>query len=183
MGYYGEGTDQTDRSNVIQIEALNLNYPAPDSWFNSTNSLFNSSLRSVFSNLNQVGCLTWSQLLAKNNNNPGTAESDVQNCMELNAASPYFDGGLLQMNQIGSFYFMSTRNNVFSNINQKGSLTVHDTSFVITTGVSGPVTSTSSSQTSTSSGVSTSATSSSSLNSGAIVVINIILLYAMIILC
>jgi len=144
--------------------------------------------------LNQVGCLTYAQLLAKDNNDLIVVEQDVQNCLELNAASPYFDGGLLQMNQIGSFYYMSTRNNAFSNINQKGSITVHDTSFVITTGTgeSGTVTSTSSSssssssssgQSGTSNGASTSSTSTSTESSGAIMVINIILLYAMIIFC
>jgi len=124
-GNAGEGIDQTDRNNVIQIESMDSNYPAPDSFFTSTNALFNSTTRLLFGYLDQVGCLNWTQLLTKNGNSANNAESDVQNCMKLNAASPYFDGGLLQMNNVGSYYYMSTRNNNFSNRMQKGSITVH----------------------------------------------------------
>ena len=44
--------------------------------------------------------------------------------MKLNAASQYFDGGLVQMNTVGDFYYMSTRNNNFSNRLQKAEIYV-----------------------------------------------------------
>jgi len=48
--------------------------------------------------------------------------------MKLNAASQYFDGGLVQMNTVGDFYYMSTRNNNFSNRLQKAEIYVVEAS-------------------------------------------------------
>merc|ERR1712146_682309 len=47
-----------------------------------------------------------------------------QNCMKLNAADAYFDGGLVQMDRIGDFFYQSSRNNNFSNRSHKASITV-----------------------------------------------------------
>jgi len=69
--------------------------------------------------------LTWEELLEKNENNRQRAEEDVQNCMKLNAASKYFDGGLVQMEKTGTFHYMSSRNNNFSNRSQKVCLLLH----------------------------------------------------------
>jgi len=77
-------------------------------------------------NLDQVGCLDWETLLAENNNNENNAEQDIRNCMKLNAAEPYFDGGLIQMNNTGTFFYMSSRNNNFTNRSQKGTLEVNN---------------------------------------------------------
>eukprot|EP01119_Soliformovum_irregulare_P012100 TRINITY_DN3123_c0_g1_i2.p1 TRINITY_DN3123_c0_g1~~TRINITY_DN3123_c0_g1_i2.p1 ORF type:complete len:123 (+),score=39.42 TRINITY_DN3123_c0_g1_i2:89-457(+) len=71
-----------------------------------------------------TGCLTMDKPLAKNNNNAGAVEQDKQNCMKLNAGTPYFDGGLIRMNSTGTFYYMNTRNNNFSNRGQKGSIAI-----------------------------------------------------------
>ncbi len=50
---------------------------------------------------------------------------DIKNCMKLNAApSPYFDGGLVQMNSTGIYYYMCTRNNNFGSRTQKGTIVV-----------------------------------------------------------
>jgi hypothetical protein len=62
--------------------------------------------------------------MTKNNNNANQIEQDKQNCMKLNAASPYFDGGLIRMNKTGTFYYMSSRNNNFTNRGQKAQMTV-----------------------------------------------------------
>jgi hypothetical protein len=41
--------------------------------------------------------------------------------MKLNAApTGYFDGGLIKMENTGTFYYMSSRNHNFSNRDQKG---------------------------------------------------------------
>ena len=37
---------------------------------------------------------------------------------------PHLDGGVVEMRHSGTFHFMSTRNNAFTNRSQKGSLTV-----------------------------------------------------------
>jgi len=72
--------------------------------------------------LEQDNCLTNDELLATNNNNQQQADADPKNCMKLNAAPQYFDGGLVRINSTGTFYYMSTRNNNFSNRSQKGSM-------------------------------------------------------------
>lgn len=50
---------------------------------------------------------------------------------ELDDASPYFDLGPKQITQTNSVYhYMSTRNNNFSNRDQKGEVIVYDFAFV-----------------------------------------------------
>jgi len=124
-GNAGEGTDQTDRSNMVQISAPDHHYPATDSWISSHKALFESSdLRTRMAMLDQTNCLTYAQLSAKNNANENNIETDVQNCMKLNAASPYFDGGLVKMNTSSTvgYFYMNSRNNNFTNRDQKGIL-------------------------------------------------------------
>lgn len=125
----GEGTPSTDRSNVVQLSSLEASYPASDSWLKDNDALFEgSTLRNRMAHLDQTGCLTQQQLLDANNNNAGNAKKDKRNCMKLNAApTPYFDGGLVQMNKTGTFYYMSSRNNNFSNRGQKSILIVAPT--------------------------------------------------------
>lgn len=75
--------------------------------------------------IDQKGCVPVATLLQQNNNNANTVNQLDTNCAKLNAAAtPYFDGGLVKMNQTGKFTYMSTRNNNFSNRTQKGQLTV-----------------------------------------------------------
>jgi len=124
-GNAGEGTDQTDRSNVVQIISASSSIPVTDTWIasNPGSVLFpDPGLRLRMAALDQVGCLNYTQLLAKNGQNANTAEADVQNCMKLNAAPAYFDGGAIKMNSTGEFHYMSTRNHNFSNRDQKGIL-------------------------------------------------------------
>merc|ERR1711916_110855 len=60
-----------------------------------------------------------------NDNNQDQADADSQNCMKLNAAkTPYFDGGLVKMNNVGTFQYFSSRNSNFSNRTQKGVIRV-----------------------------------------------------------
>jgi hypothetical protein len=124
-GNAGEGTSQTDRSNIVQIEVFDSSAPATDEWLNSHTALFESvSLRQYMAYLGQTDCLTYEELKAKNNNNQNNIEQDVQNCMKLNAAPRYFDGGLIRMNSTGTFYYMSSRNNNFTNRGQKGEIVI-----------------------------------------------------------
>jgi hypothetical protein len=124
-GNAGEGTDGTDRSNVVQLKEKGDNIPATDDWLASHTPLFESkALRLRMAMLDQTDCLTYEELLTKDGGNEGTVKADVQNCMKLNAASEYFDGGLIQMNMTGEFYYMSSRNNNFSNRGQKASILI-----------------------------------------------------------
>jgi len=67
-----------------------------------------------------------SLLLLDNNNNQDEADKDARNCYKLNAnPSPYFDGGIYEATKLGTFHYMSTRNNNFSNRSQKGKIVVN----------------------------------------------------------
>jgi hypothetical protein len=66
-------------------------------------------------------CRTFEQLQEAGNPN---ADEDPQNCQKLNAASDYFDGGLVQIQSVGTFHYMSSRNNNFTNRSQKGTIAV-----------------------------------------------------------
>jgi hypothetical protein len=129
-GNAGEGRAQTDRSNIVQIENTAKSHPVSNSWLKKHTPLFESaSLRKKMAMLDQptddpTKCKSYEALLAENNNNQNTAEQDDENCMKLNAASQYFDGGIIKMNNTGNFYFMSSRNNNFTNRDQKGSIIV-----------------------------------------------------------
>jgi len=107
--------------------SLSNSKPATDAWYsaNPKKVLFEDpATRLRFANLDQTGCVLRSALLAANGNNEGNAEEDVRNCGKLNAASQYFDGGVLRMNKTGTFYYMNTRNHNFSNRDQKGTIYV-----------------------------------------------------------
>jgi len=126
-GNAGEGTDQTDRSNYVQIVNLDNAYPITDAWIsaNPKNVMFDhASTRVSMATLDQTNCVTRAQILADNGDNDGDAEQNVTNCGKLNAAENYFDGGVHKMNKTGTFYYMSTRNHSFTNRDQKGTLYV-----------------------------------------------------------
>jgi len=114
----GEGKAATDRSNIVQISDLSKNYPMEDTEANyqamGISPLFESALvRQHYAFLDQNSC-------DDNTNN----DQDDTNCKKLNAASATIDGYPMRMNTSGSFFFMSTRNNNFSNRSQKGSIVV-----------------------------------------------------------
>jgi len=108
---------------MVQLESGTSSYPATDAWCNSNSHkvLFEDpATRLRFATLDQQNCLLNSQILSQNGNNQGNADEDVRNCGLLNAAEPYFDGGVLKMNKTGTFLYMNTRNHNFSNRDQKG---------------------------------------------------------------
>jgi hypothetical protein len=124
-GNAGEGTDQTDRSNMVQISDFDASYPASDDWIAKNTPLFETKqLRQWMSYLGQTNCPSLADLQRNNNNNQNAIETDPTNCMKLNAAPRYFDGGLIRMNKTGTFYYMSSRNNNFTNRGQKGEIVI-----------------------------------------------------------
>jgi len=127
QGNAGEGTAGTDRSNIVQLSTMTANVPAKDDWLSdSTNAMFpDKDLRTHMSYLGQSNCLSYEDLKTKHGaNNDNDINTDPQNCMKMNAANQYFDGGLVQMNSTGEFHYMSSRNNNFTNRSQKASLDV-----------------------------------------------------------
>lgn len=128
----GEGRDRTDRSNIVQTEYAALSQPiSDDRWAALKGKLTpmfpDRATQYLMAHIGQPEdqCHTYDQLMEENNNNEDAVEQSLNNCMKLNAApTPYFDGGLVQMKTEGTFYYMSTRNNNFSNRTQKGVLVV-----------------------------------------------------------
>jgi len=119
-GNAGEGTAQTDRSNIIQMKAYADSYPVDDTWIsNNPNKVMfrDTNLRMNFGYLGQTNCLA-SSTNADNN--------DPSNCFKLNRAPAYFDGGLVLINSTdtGTYYYMASRNNNFSNRGHKAVLGV-----------------------------------------------------------
>jgi len=122
-GNAGEGTDQTDRSNMVQMERPDSSTPITEQWAKDhpRKVLFeDANTRLRMATLEQTDCVLLKELLNQNGNNENNAEQDIRNCGKLNAASQYFDGGVMRMNKTGTFHYMSTRNHNFSNRDQKG---------------------------------------------------------------
>ena len=114
LGNDGEGRAGTDRSNIVEIQDF---------------TGFNRILQGVFLppdlmdqflylNQNETHCFTPEQLKRANT-------QDVRHCALLNNASVYFNSRLFVIKVNGTYYYMSTRNNNFSNRNQKGVLIVN----------------------------------------------------------
>lgn len=112
----GEGRARTDRSNFVQIPDLNKNLP---SGFGSSSQFFGSSNRRRLAYLDQTDCATYEVL-----QNSGNANQDERNCYKLNAAGRYFDLGAVRVGDEGTYHFMSSRNNNFTNRAQKSSIIV-----------------------------------------------------------
>jgi hypothetical protein len=137
----GEGTDRTDRSNVCQMKDWTVSFPLSLDQQNLFDS-YATALQACL--LGQTNCVPVDTL-----NN----EQSTQNCGKLNAVmkpitpstldangypnngdqsgtgaktsfTAYFDLGALRWNNTGTYYYMGTRNNNFSNRGQKGVLTV-----------------------------------------------------------
>lgn len=123
----GEGTQQTDRSNMAQMYHVNENYPYEHYWGKPDEPMFqDDDLMHDMAFLDQENCLTYEALRAKNNNNNNAIEQDEQNCMKLNAADRYWNGGVHRVNKTGLYHYFSTRNNNFSNRGQKATIMVDD---------------------------------------------------------
>jgi hypothetical protein len=125
--YAGEGTQRTDRSNIVQLSGGRDNYPIPF----SQQTLFDTPGKAFeMAHLNQYGgtmcttdsqqscCWTLTQLQTNAN------DQDPRNCAKLNGPVQYFDGGPVRMTTTGSYAYYSTRNNNFTNRSQKGYITV-----------------------------------------------------------
>jgi len=117
QNFAGEGRAGTDRSNIVQTKGPGYNYPAIWSKIPGDDRIFgdrNAAIRAAY--LDQTNCLNFTSL------NNGNDDQNVRNCMKLNAASPYIDLGLYKVRFQGRAYYISSRNNNFSNRSQKGTL-------------------------------------------------------------
>jgi len=122
LGNDGEGRAGTDRTNLVDITIY-------DGYKHTQNNTFIPiDLINSFVYLNQIteNCYSYDELIKQNKI---VNTQDIRNCALLNNASVYFNSRLFKIilgknNTNKTYYYMSTRNNNFSNRNQKGSLTV-----------------------------------------------------------
>jgi len=138
-GNAGEGTDQTDRSNIVQLPYDTLtdrrtNVPMPI----TSVTLIDSATAFNLAHINQPAicnyttqtgcCFSQDQLFALyGTTNTNGQNTDIQNCQKQNAANAYYNGGLVAMRVPGTYQYMSTRNNNFTNRSQKASINIMTT--------------------------------------------------------
>jgi len=139
---------RADRSNIVPIDYFGDNFPSRlmfhqhITWTDNNASArpsLNASL-SMFQSTDHVmlfafikqdtfltpmqPCFTQDQLKALTGGE--TAENHPKNCAKLNAAFyPYFDGGVIAMNKLGTWGYYCSRNNNFSNRDQTGRVCVY----------------------------------------------------------
>jgi len=107
-GDAGEGTGGTDRSNIVQIKDRAYNFPlhadVANMWTSVTKSIPNRSARQLMTDFATAG-----------------KGEECDNL--LNNAPASYNGGLLRF-EPGTYHYMCTRNNNFSNRSQKATITV-----------------------------------------------------------
>jgi hypothetical protein len=123
----GEGTNDEDRHNIVQMGSAGVNvgmaydqqnmFDVEWEWNPDTSAQFGGSrnqdqLTKQFALVKQTGCAT----------NPNNDQA-ANNCQKLNAAAATVDLGALKMKP-GSYEYMSSRNNNFSNRAQKAHISV-----------------------------------------------------------
>eukprot|EP00698_Gefionella_okellyi_P025585 TRINITY_DN9426_c0_g2_i2.p1 TRINITY_DN9426_c0_g2~~TRINITY_DN9426_c0_g2_i2.p1 ORF type:complete len:1237 (+),score=274.54 TRINITY_DN9426_c0_g2_i2:345-4055(+) len=109
-GNDGEGRRMTDRSNLVQVTALDRNIPTTA----AQHTLFSQQSHIVLmARLGQTNC-----------DETTNDEQNVRNCKLLNAAPGYFDSGLIMLENTGTHFYINSRNNQFSNRSQKGAIIV-----------------------------------------------------------
>lgn len=119
----GNGRAGTDRSNLVQVQSRAETIPLPlekqTLLFDATanpNDPEGKALVDRFAYLDQDKIVTC---------DPDTNDQNSEtNCKQLNGASAYFDGGLVEMKVVGEHHFASTRNNDFTNRSHKSSIKV-----------------------------------------------------------
>ncbi|KAL5014548.1 hypothetical protein ScPMuIL_008818 [Solemya velum] len=119
----GNGKAQTDRSNVVQLTSQV--YPEGDSKTYAPGLVYGhyGNNYPIFLNQSQFLGLPSSDL--KNLAYLGTMNKNDQSGGQLDDADPYFDLGLRNVTNTGTFHYMCTRNNDFSNRDQKGRIIVY----------------------------------------------------------
>lgn len=127
----GQGSNENaraDRSNLIQVSLNELGRNIPT--FINQSIMFSPNVASRLAYLNQqeilsaqnTRCLTLEEVQALNGNQ---RETHPRNCFKINGAfTPYFDGQVVPMQNQGVFGYYSSRNNNFSNRDQKGAICV-----------------------------------------------------------
>jgi hypothetical protein len=129
----GEGWQYSARHNIVQNRARASNFPLPLTASTMFPNLADALKFAYVGIDNTTDC---DPTLEGNNGN--NANNNIRNCGKLNPAPAVFDGGLVKFVK-GSYEYVSTRNNNFSNRSQKGFLEVLSASKLSTAAISGIV--------------------------------------------
>lgn len=130
---------RADRSNMIHVQTADSLIPRPANqsylWFTDKRVVDDAMMKKM-AFLGQpiddpVKCIpNYNTLLTANNNDAAAAIRDVRNCAKLSGVpQPYFDAGLVQFRANGIHHYASSRNNNFSNRQQKGTIVVYGGDF------------------------------------------------------
>jgi len=131
----GEGTNNEDRHNIVQIAASGMDVAMAANQANMFDLSWEMNMEpstSTFGGVRDQAELTKQFALAKQTGcdaDPNN-DQDGDNCQKLNAAAAKIDMGLLTFKP-GTYEYMSSRNNNFSNRAQKASLTTVTTSSIV----------------------------------------------------
>ena len=132
----GNGRNMTDRTNLVEVVQADSNVPARHGFAEITSgSDTHTRYTSMFADeatvrrmayLNQeLDCVSADNCVPSLAcDNSDFVDHSIANCMVLNAAPAYFDGGLIRLDRPGVYAFISTRNNAFGVQTQKGLLIV-----------------------------------------------------------
>jgi len=132
-GDAGEGTGGTDRQNIVEIPDPNSNYPLP--WANSTlfrnaEALWTSwdlanleaeDLAVAFASAGFYQCYRDKPNCDNSVQSPN-GNTELQRL--LNNAPASFEGALIRFRTTGTYHYICSRNNNFTNRSQKGQITV-----------------------------------------------------------
>jgi hypothetical protein len=143
----GQGQGGTDRSNFVHISSLSENFPVPfeisNIWkeieligFMKNNSVLNDDSSTYLRALNSdsvqqdvalyLSSSSYYDCVSKKSCNEQSYESKKQVDADLNAAPASLPGVLIRFTRSNSiYYFMSSRNNNFSNRSQKGNISIN----------------------------------------------------------
>jgi hypothetical protein len=119
-GNAGEGRNRWDRSNVMQLanNDLGASYPEPYETQKMFKNPETAYLAAFIGQAPTGGCASYTDVL-----NGVVNDQDLTNCAKLNGnPTGYFDMGMLRLNKTGTYNYMSSRNNNFSNRGQKATL-------------------------------------------------------------
>jgi len=124
----GEGWQYSTRFNIIAHSNKMLNVPKV---LKSGSYVFGDGLKDLavklaFANLTDPARLNNGTMIACVNyqgDNSNTANNMINNCAKLNPSNAHVDYGVYSM-PVGSYKYVSTRNNNFSNRSNKGTLSV-----------------------------------------------------------
>ncbi|OWF51651.1 protein DD3-3-like [Mizuhopecten yessoensis] len=131
-GDEGQGKDGTDRNNMVQIEDLNNNYPVP---FEQSTMWQNAEVKWIYHGKGSVSPKDLAVSMASSGYYVCTKASscggmsgeaaDTKTLMNklLNNAPASYEGAVLKF-KAGTYHYMCSRNNNFTNRSQKGTIIV-----------------------------------------------------------